>query len=163
MPYDPQWSKIYQAEGAEIRKITAGDNLAGIYHIGSTNIPGIMSKPLMGILVTAKDFAKARGWNSTLGANGYTLREDEADHLLFTKGPDNNQTVSLKVAQADSNYARAPLLFDRYLRSHPEVAREYEQLKIKLAKKFPNDRQKYTAGKDPFIKNVIKGAEKVKL
>ena len=39
------------------------------------------------------------------------------------------------------------LLFRDYLIAHPAVAREYEDLKARLASTFPNDRVAYTNGK----------------
>jgi GrpB-like predicted nucleotidyltransferase (UPF0157 family)/isopentenyldiphosphate isomerase len=159
VPYDPKWAQIYKDEEAQLRRILAGDNLVNIHHIGSTNVPGIESKPVMGILITVKDISKAREWNEELENSDYVLREDEPGHLLYTKGPDENQTMSLKIAEADSDYAKFPLLFDNYLRQNPHAAKDYEKLKKELAKKYPNDRQKYTAAKHPFIRKVIKDSK----
>jgi GrpB-like predicted nucleotidyltransferase (UPF0157 family) len=35
------------------------------------------------------------------------------------------------------------------------IASEYQTLKIQLAKQYPQDREKYTQGKWPFIKKVL--------
>ncbi len=50
-------------------------------------------------------------------------------------------------AQADRHLA-----FRDYLKSHPEVARAYGELKRRLAARFPNDIDGYMEGKDSFAK-----------
>lgn len=46
------------------------------------------------------------------------------------------------------------LLFRDYLIEHPEVAKEYEVLKLRLASASPPDRVAYTRGKVEFIVQV---------
>lgn len=41
-----------------------------------------------------------------------------------------------------------------YLRSHNDIAKEYENLKADLAEKYPQDIEKYCDGKDQFLKNL---------
>jgi len=52
------------------------------------------------------------------------------------------------------------LLFRDYLIEHPEVAREYEALKIRLAAASPRDRVAYTRGKTKFIDRVTEQAKR---
>ena len=51
------------------------------------------------------------------------------------------------------------LLFRDYLTEHPEVAEEYQRLKMRLAAVYPNDRVAYTKGKTDFIVRVMKIAK----
>ena len=46
------------------------------------------------------------------------------------------------------------LLFRDYLIEHPEVAEEYQVLKLHFAELFPNDRVSYTEGKTDFIVRI---------
>ena len=50
------------------------------------------------------------------------------------------------------------ILFCKYLKSHAEVARQYAELKEKLAKVFPTDRASYTDGKEGFVAAVVEMA-----
>jgi GrpB-like predicted nucleotidyltransferase (UPF0157 family) len=52
------------------------------------------------------------------------------------------------------------LLFRDYLIEHPEVAREYEALKVRLASASPRDRVAYTRGKTEFIVRVAQEAKR---
>lgn len=51
------------------------------------------------------------------------------------------------------------LLFRDYLRTHPEVLKNYNDLKQSLAEKYRNDRVAYTNAKNPFITEVIQIAK----
>ena len=46
------------------------------------------------------------------------------------------------------------LLFRDYLRRHPDVARDYEQLKRSLAELYATNRPAYTEAKTDFIRRV---------
>jgi GrpB-like predicted nucleotidyltransferase (UPF0157 family) len=50
------------------------------------------------------------------------------------------------------------LLFRDYLIEHPDVAKEYEELKLRLAAAFPTDRVAYTRSKTEFIVKTTKEA-----
>ena len=52
------------------------------------------------------------------------------------------------------------MAFRDYLRVHPDVAREYELLKVRLAKQFFQDREGYTQAKTVFVKEIVAEALK---
>lgn len=54
----------------------------------------------------------------------------------------------------------SPLWFERLafrnaLRASQSLAREYAQLKLRLAAQFPGDREAYTQAKAPFVRRVL--------
>lgn len=51
--YNPEWPGIFKYESEKIRKIL-GDNCVGIYHIGSTSVPGLAAKPIIDIMPVVK-------------------------------------------------------------------------------------------------------------
>jgi GrpB-like predicted nucleotidyltransferase (UPF0157 family) len=51
------------------------------------------------------------------------------------------------------------LLFRDYLIEHPDVAKEYLDLKFDLAKNHPNDRVAYTKGKTEFVERTTQAAK----
>ena len=53
-----------------------------------------------------------------------------------------------KVWYEDDN---AEVAFAEYLRQHPDVAKEYEALKLSLWHKYEHDRDSYTEAKTEFI------------
>ncbi|WP_442952945.1 GrpB family protein [Paenibacillus sp. Soil522] len=50
-------------------------------------------------------------------------------------------------------------MFRDYLRTHPEMLKQYNQLKKELAEKYHYDRVAYTNAKHPFILDVIQKAK----
>jgi len=47
-----------------------------------------------------------------------------------------------------------------YLNTHEKEAKEYSELKERLAKKYPEDRSAYTNGKSAFIEKILLMAAK---
>jgi GrpB-like predicted nucleotidyltransferase (UPF0157 family) len=52
------------------------------------------------------------------------------------------------------------LLFRDYLIEHPDIAKEYNTIKVRLAENFPNDRVTYTQAKTEFIVQVTQLAKR---
>ncbi|MDE5867334.1 MAG: GrpB family protein, partial [Anaeroplasmataceae bacterium] len=52
------------------------------------------------------------------------------------------------------------LYFRDYLNAHKEVAKEYEELKIELWKKYEHNRDAYTNAKTEFVKKYTDLAKK---
>lgn len=46
-----------------------------------------------------------------------------------------------------------------YLITHPDIAKKYEELKIKSATKYQEDRIAYTASKTALIESILKKAK----
>jgi GrpB-like predicted nucleotidyltransferase (UPF0157 family) len=65
----------------------------------------------------------------------------------------------LYVCAADSAELRRHLLFRDYLRSHPEDARAYGELKQASARRFPDDIESYMAAKDALVKDILRRAQ----
>ena len=53
------------------------------------------------------------------------------------------------------------LYFRDYLNEHPQIAREYEGIKLQLWKQFEHDRDAYTNAKTAFIRTWTQEAKKV--
>jgi GrpB-like predicted nucleotidyltransferase (UPF0157 family) len=51
------------------------------------------------------------------------------------------------------------LLFRDFLRTHGDVAAEYEAVKRRLAEQFPHDRVAYTQAKEPCMWHIIRLAD----
>lgn len=55
----------------------------------------------------------------------------------------------------ESEHWEKHLLFRDYIRTHPDVAQQYYEIKKKLAAKHGTDRAAYTEAKTSFIETVI--------
>ena len=156
--HNDKWAEMFQAEAKELRKIF-GDLALSIEHVGSTSIPGIMAKPLVDIQVGLRqlsDFEKVR---AKFEKEPYSVKPDPSpDEQLVRKGPEESRFFLIHICAVDSDRFKNTLLFRDYILSHPDKAREYEELKKTLAAKYPDNRPMYTASKNDFIQAVLREA-----
>ena len=68
------------------------------------------------------------------------------------------RTHQVHAFAAGSPHLARHLAFRDYLRAHPETAREYGTLKLRLAESCRGDVEAYIAGKDAFVKDAERKA-----
>jgi len=162
---DPAWPAIYRDEAGRIREKLPAGYLADIQHIGSTAVPGLISKPTIDILVEVHEDTVSETIITCLTALGYIYipkAENPPPHMLFVKG----YTAQGFRGQAFHLHVRYPgdwdePLFRDYLKAHPESRKAYEQLKFKLSVTYQNDRDGYTEAKTDFIQNIMQHARMI--
>lgn len=156
--YDPQWVTLYEREKTNILA-AIGNKVVAIEHIGSTAVPGLGAKPIIDILVGVLCLADADECIEPLKSIGYEYAPEheafEPERRYFRKGPVGARNYHLHVTEVNSNLWRNHLLFRDYLRAHPEVARQYHELKRALAEKYRFNRPAYTNSKAPFVEAVL--------
>ena len=144
------WDKFYAEQADELKTILPMG--ATISHIGSTAVKGIWAKPIVDILVEVDGSADLSEVGETLQNSGWIKMSEAARRASFNKGYTENGFAE-KVYHLHLRYEgdNDEIYFRDYLISHPEVAREYEALKLELWKKFGHDRDGYTAAKSGFV------------
>lgn len=165
--YNPRWPKIYAREAAKILGAIHNKVLA-IEHIGSTAVVGLAAKPVCDLMAAIESFALTKELIEPLRKIGYHyVPEYEInlpDRRFFHRGPSEttgrpNRHFHLHIVEKDSNFWITHLLFRDYLRSHPDCAQEYAELKKTLAVTSNGDINAYCSGKNDFIKNIIRLAQ----
>ena len=154
--YDPNWAKMYEKE-AKLIKDVFKEELLEIHHIGSTSVKGLKAKPIIDIMPLVKDIEKVDKFNDKMIKIGYEPMGEYGipKRRYFRKGK-AGRTHHVHVFEKDSTQAKRHLAFRDYLREHDKIAREYGDLKEKLAEKYPNDIESYMDGKNDFIKKYEK-------
>lgn len=154
--YQPQWKEWATKEIESLRKILSEFSPI-INHIGSTAIPGIWAKPTIDILVEIAadcDWDKVR---SVMESADYICMSSGDGRMSFNKGYTSDGYaekvfhIHFHVTGDDDE-----VYFRNYLMAHPEIATEYEKLKLNLLPKFRNNRDGYTEAKAEFIENIVK-------
>lgn len=168
--YNPRWPMIYSREKKKIIAAIGSKALA-IEHIGSTSVVGLAAKPVSDIMVAIESFSLTNELIKPLGNAGYKyVPEYEInlpDRRFFHRGPSEttgspNRHFHLHIVEKDSKFWITHILFRDYLRNHANVAREYEDLKKKLAIASEGNISKYCEGKNGFIQKVIQLAQEEK-
>ncbi|MCG7588116.1 GrpB family protein, partial [Photobacterium sp. OFAV2-7] len=131
--YDPSWVGLYELEAATIKNVL-GDAVVNIHHIGSTAVEGLASKPIIDILVEVTDLNAVDLLTSELVSLGYEAMGEYgiAERRFFQKGG-NNRTHHIHVFKAGDENGKLHITFRNYLIAHPEIAKEYGELKKKVA------------------------------
>jgi GrpB-like predicted nucleotidyltransferase (UPF0157 family) len=158
---DPAWASAYERERTVIESALAGLGLRRIEHIGSTAVPGIRAKPIIDIMVGVETYDLFDVIRGRLESLGYEYDEnaltDDPGRHVFRKGlrdPTQLRSHHLHLTLLGSPYWMRILAFRDWLRAHPEVARDYERLKIGLAERFANDGRAHTRQKGEFVRRV---------
>lgn len=159
-PHNPLWANLYATEKNVIEKMIGPSNIVRIEHYGSTSIPGIQAKPTIDILLEVYDYVDTEELIEKFAKIGYkysSQKNNPPPHMMFMKGYSEGQAYHVHVRYSGD---WDELYFRDYLILHPEVAKEYENLKLKLKEKYEYDREAYTWGKSEFIKEVTEKAKK---
>ena len=152
--HNPNWKVCYEDEKAFLQTVF-GDEILRIDHIGSTSVPGLMSKPTVDILLEIKENTDLTAITEVMLNNGYIVNTPLKDVSVYLKG----YTLKGFAGQAFHIHVRHScdydeLYFRDYLIVHPEAARQYEALKLGLKDEYEFDRDGYTAAKGEFIERI---------
>ncbi len=144
------WESWYQAEQVFLSSFLQGT--VRIYHIGSTSINDIWAKPIIDILVEAP-IAEHEIIKGLLLKNRYVCMAQSKNRIDFNKGytPDGFAERVFHLHLRDFG-DHDELYFRDYLNENPEIAKEYEKLKLSLWKPFEHDRDGYTERKTDFVR-----------
>ena len=157
--HDELWPGQFAAESTALAAAFGG-RATEIHHVGSTSVPGLPAKPIIDILVVIDDIEQVDSLNPAMIALGYEPQGEYGipGRRFFTKGGDVNRSHHVHVFQLGHPEVSAMLGFRDYLRSHPRQAIEYGRLKEELALMCEDDVIAYNAGKDAFVKDLIRKA-----
>lgn len=157
--YNPDWPRMFELEAKQLITLF-GDEVVSIEHIGSTSIPGMRAKPIIDILVGARNIEVIDNFNTILCQKGY-LPEGEYGidgRRFIIKGTQFHRTHHIHIFGQGHYRLVEHVIFRDYLIAHPNVATQYAQLKMELAKKYTYDSFNYVEGKAEFIQEVNRRA-----
>ena len=130
-----------------------------IEHVGSTAVPGLPAKPSSTSTSSSVATPNVAEAVRRLARVGYRHEGDLGipGREAFT-WPPGEQRHHVYVVVVDGAAHAAHVLFRDYLRAHPGTAREYAELKRRLAGAHAADRAAYTEGKTRFVERVLAAA-----
>ena len=152
VPYRPEWTEAFEEEKEALLALGIS-GIFQVYHIGSTSVKELPAKPIIDIMIEAESLEELDRKKEKIESLGYEAMGEFgiAGRRYYRKGG-NNRTHQIHAFQiGDSNLLRH-LAFRDYLSAHPEVKREYGDLKIQVASQCHHDIDRYCDGKDDFIK-----------
>lgn len=158
VPYDPRWANQFSEERRAIRNCVDHSIPLVIEHIGSTAVPGLLSKPIIDILVGAS----RRDWPAIAAALKriafvHWEENPEPDREFLVKGMPPfglRRTHHVHICDVGGRLWER-LLFRDYLRHHEKDRNAYADLKRRLAAEYSYNREAYTKGKDDLIAEIM--------
>ena len=147
----PDWENWYSEEEALLKALLPKD--IEYYHVGSTAIKSIMAKPIIDILIVVNSNNQLKEVADILQGSSYIIMSSSENRISLNKGYTENgfeeRVFHLHVrliGDCDEIY------FRDYLNMRPGIAKEYEELKLRLWKEYEHNRDAYTEGKTQFVK-----------
>jgi GrpB-like predicted nucleotidyltransferase (UPF0157 family) len=162
-PYDPAWPEAFSTERDKIAAVL-GELAVRIDHHGSTSVAGLAAKPIIDIQVSVRRLQPIEDYQIRLEQLGYVHvpHPDDSFCRFFHRPAAWPHTHHVHVVKSGSLEERRTLAFRDYLREHPGVARQYEQLKRELVARHSvatfGTRQAYAEAKTAFIARITERA-----
>lgn len=156
--YDPAWARHFEQLRASLWE-AVHDAAISIEHVGSTSVPGLAAKPIVDLDIVVRSSEESATVIQRLDPLGYTHRGDLGivGREAF-RNPPGGPTHHLYVCLEGSLGLRNHLAVRDYLRSHPDKAIAYGELKRQLAEKFPDDIDSYIDGKADFLQGILRAS-----
>lgn len=157
-PHSNEWVEIAKEAINKLKGIL-GNIAVDIQHVGSTSIVGLMAKPIIDIEVGVNSIQDVIAIIPLLEEEGFFYRPRTAreGHILFACRDFSNglDTHYIHVVVYGSNEWNNNIKFRDVLNENIDIRKEYDDLKLQLANKYPKDRTTYTNMKADFIQRII--------
>ena len=159
--HNDKWIDDYKEIESELKNLLSEYVSPRISHIGSTAIHDIWSKNIIDVLVEIPMNEDMKTVTDVIEKSGFILMSAEPKRVSFNKGYTIDGFAD-KVYHIHLRYIgdNDELYFRDYLNEYPKVAKEYENLKLSLWKKYEHDRDAYTNSKTEFVQYWTKEARK---
>ena len=160
--HDDKWTDAYREIEATIMDLLADYPVERISHIGSTAIHGIWAKDIVDVLIEISEDADIEEAAYAMERNGFIRMSAETNRISLNKGY-TKAGFADKVYHIHIRYTgdNDELYFRDYLNEHPQIAEEYESLKLGLWKKYEHNRDAYTNEKTDFIRKWTTEARRI--
>ena len=154
--YDPAWPAVFDRLRDQVWPVVQ-DVAISIEHIGSTSVPGLASKSIIDLSIVTPSDAEVPLTIERLATLGYIHRGNLGiEGREAFKQPDGLPRHHLNLCPQSSLGLKNPLALRDYLRTHPDIAQAYGDLKKQLADQFPHDIDSYIEGKTDFLLGILR-------
>jgi Uncharacterized conserved protein len=158
--YNPDWAKAFEQEAKAIPHALF-DLPIVLHHIGSTAIPGILAKPIIDILGVVDNVEALDRRSARMHDLGYEVMGPfgiEGRRYFRKFDTTGRRTHHLHVFSQGSPHIERHLAFRDYLRSNPQQAAAYSDLKARIVSGEAVSWDEYMDAKDPFVAETEKAA-----
>ncbi|HKU53907.1 MAG TPA: GrpB family protein [Rhizomicrobium sp.] len=155
--HDPAWADLARREGDRLIA-SVGDAVLVVHHIGSTAIPDIRAKPILDLIPVVRSLAAFDNSRQAVERLGYAWWGEYGlpgrRYCTFDDPRTGQRTVQLHCFEQGSPQVTRHLVFRDHLRSHPDLAHEYDVEKARCRDCHPCDSHAYSDCKEAWIRRV---------
>ena len=155
--HDPQWAVRYEALANDIRR-AVGKQLAGLEHVGSTAVPGLVAKPIIDLAAAVASVAAADACVAPLTKRGWTYRGlhgDDPSRRYYVREEGERRVAHLHLWILPAAGWTEQLYFRDRLRADAALRDAYAREKLRLIVAVAGDRLAYSEAKTSFIRTAL--------
>jgi len=116
----------------------------------------MLAKPIIDLQLSVASLDPLAAYRDPLEALGYAFIPDphRPDYLFFARPLERPRSHHVHVCRAGGLEELRHLAVRDFLRSHPDEAARYGELKRAVVERRPDDRIAYIEGKDKYVKDL---------
>lgn len=160
VPPDSRWPELFAHEAEQLRAVL-GAVARDVQHIGSTAVPGLLSKPVVDVAVAVASEPDADACVAPIVALGYRYRGlngEDVRRRYYVRDTNGVRTWQLHLHILPTPAWDALITFRDALRADPALASAYAQEKLRVAELVQWDKAAYSLAKGAFIARVLAAA-----
>lgn len=156
---DSSWPAYFEREREGLRPVL-GPIVEKLQHYGSTAVPGLCAKPIIDMMAPVTSLPNADELYPKLVLASYVHIDVGFKKRRFFRRNVEGAKLAFHLHLVVSPIwpVKNELLLRDWLIQHPQVARDYEKLKIRLAEQYADDMPRYTEGKNAFLRMAVNDA-----
>lgn len=155
--HNPRWAEAAKAE-SDALGAALGPTILVVHHIGSTAIPNIRAKPILDLMPVVTSLGRLDQCRGLFESLGYEWWGEFGlpERRYCTKDDLNTRRrlVQLHCYETGCLEIIRHLAFRDYLRARSDLAREYEQEKLRCQVQHPDNTHSYGTCKSAWIKHI---------
>jgi GrpB-like predicted nucleotidyltransferase (UPF0157 family) len=154
--YDEGWPEAFERVRSRVWPAVSDVALA-VEHVGSTSVPGLAAKPIIDVSVVVRGEDDVAVGIERLAGLGYVHRGNLGiEGREAFNSPEGLPAHNLYLCPRDNPALANHLAVRDYLRTHSDVAKEYGDLKKRLAVEHRTDIDSYIDGKTDMLLGILR-------
>jgi GrpB-like predicted nucleotidyltransferase (UPF0157 family) len=153
--YDPSWKSHFSMYEKYITELF-GENIVGIEHVGSTALPDMIAKPVIGIVAIVKDLSLIEGNRDQLVEDSFDVHFERfiAESYQIRKMRDGKRVANIHVFPVGHPHTHVLISERDYWLLFPESAKEYADTKQMICRKYGDDYKEYLHAKKKYLDSI---------
>lgn len=156
--HSEKWARFYNEIKALLEKVLKDLPVCKISCVGSTAIANIWAKNIVNVLVEIPVSCDMEYAAKLLEKNDFIRMSTKSRRISFNRGYTSDGVYHIHLRYIGNN---DELFFRDYLNDHPMVAKEYENLKLRLCRQHKYNKDAYTDAKAGFAKKYTQKAREL--